>query len=212
MTIDEQFDYMNIHYLMNPEKWGETQFRATRLKAFHDSITNVIISENLDESCVHSIIEAYTTKIEELELPNRYQETTISERLSYWDSKSFSQVQKASLQLDLHISFSEIIRKLFFEVDISGVNFNVLDVIIIENSNEVEVGQPYIAKIGLCGYDSTNVPAVEIGGDLLKTENGFGVYQEVSSIRGEKVYRGNVTLYDRGLVRTKSFEESYIVK
>src|SRR6056297_2324305 len=84
-----------------------------------------------------------------------------------WESHNFEHLPLASvitilsgMQADLRNVESEMINYLLNQVDAKDFKVNVLEPVVMPNSNYVFKGQEYRAEVFLAAYDSTNTPDV----------------------------------------------------
>jgi len=136
-----------------------------------------------------------------------------------WESTYFEFLPLASvitilskMQGDIRNVESEMLSYLLDQIDAGDYNMNVLEAVVIPNSNYVFVGQEYKAQVFLAAYDSTNVPEVVLtNGTQLTVEAGKGIYSTKSSATGIKKWGGTIQLDDGGKTVSKSFTAEYEV-
>ncbi|GAG98470.1 unnamed protein product, partial [marine sediment metagenome] len=106
----------------------------------------------------------------------------------------------------------EMLSYLLDQIDAGDFNMNVLEAVVIPNSNYVFKGQEYRAQVFLAAYDSTNTPKVLLSsGQELTVEAGKGIYTTKSNSIGIKKWGGTIQLDDGGKTISKSFEASFEV-
>jgi gliding motility-associated protein GldM len=136
-----------------------------------------------------------------------------------WESHNFEHLPLASvitilskIQADVRNVESDIINYLLEQVDAKDFKVNVLEAIILPNSNVVFKGQEYRAQVFLAAYDSTKVPEVILdGGQKLEVHGGKGIYSAVSNTTGEKSWGGVLRLDNDGQMIERRFSASYRV-
>jgi hypothetical protein len=92
-----------------------------------------------------------------------------------WESTYFEHLPLASvitilskMQGDVRNVESEMLSYLLDQIDAGDFNMNVVEAVVIPNSNYVFKGQEYKAQVFLAAYDSTKMPEVKLqGGQML---------------------------------------------
>ncbi len=136
-----------------------------------------------------------------------------------WESHNFEHLPLASvitilsgMQADLRNVESEMINYLLNQVDAKDFKVNVLEPVVMPNSNYVFKGQEYRAEVFLAAYDSTNTPSVILdNGNELPVEGGKGVFTSTSNTTGERSWGGTITLDNDGQMIEREFSASYTV-
>ena len=211
-SISDRLNGMHIDYELNPTKWIVTLEKAKYLESIADSLLQVIYSEEDLDAGVNGIIGEFMGVASLLELDNKEFERNRITRLNYWMENTVSNAQRVSLSIDLRLCVLDILDELIFQAEVGSIPFNVLKPIILESSNTVSVGEPYIAKIGIQAYDSTSLPIISVDGIELEMQDGFGIYRSTSNKSGIKKISGTIELmYNRKTISTE-FEEDYEVK
>jgi gliding motility-associated protein GldM len=80
------------------------------------------------------------------------------------------------IQSDTRNAESEIVKKLFGNMDKSLVNLDQFAAVAVAPSSYVVQGQPYTAEIFLTASDSKSNPDISVGGGRLSVRNGKGTY------------------------------------
>jgi gliding motility-associated protein GldM len=81
------------------------------------------------------------------------------------------------LQVDVRNAETETINYLYGQIDASSYKFNKLTPIVIPTSKYVNIGSNYEAKVFISAMDTTQVPEVRVGDQLLPLdETGKGLY------------------------------------
>jgi gliding motility-associated protein GldM len=118
----------------------------------------------------------------------------------------------SKMQGDIRNVESEMLSYLLDQIDAGDFKMNVLEAVVIPNSNYVFKGQEYRAQVFLAAYDSTNTPKVLLSsGQELTVEAGKGIYSTTSNSIGIKKWGGTIQLEDGGKTISKSFEASFEV-
>ncbi len=136
-----------------------------------------------------------------------------------WESTYFENLPLASvitilskMQGDIRNVESEMLGFLLDQIDAGDFSMNVLEAVVIPNSNYVFKGQEYRAQVFLAAYDSTNTPKVLLtNGQELTVDAGKGIYTTSSNSIGIKKWGGTIQLEDGGKTISKSFEASFEV-
>ncbi len=136
-----------------------------------------------------------------------------------WESTYFEYLPLASvitllskMQGDVRNVESEMMSYLLDQIDAGDFNVNVMQAVVIPNSNYVFKGQEYRAEIFVAAYDSTNVPEVTLAnGTQLDVEKGKGIYTATSNTTGIKKWGGTIVIDNGGTVINKPFEASFEV-
>jgi gliding motility-associated protein GldM len=80
------------------------------------------------------------------------------------------------IQSDTKNAESEIVKRLFGNMDKSLVNLDQFAAVAVAPSSYVIQGQPYTAEIFLTASDSKSSPDISVGGGRLNVRNGKGTY------------------------------------
>lgn len=136
-----------------------------------------------------------------------------------WESHNFEHLPLASvitilskMQADVRNVESDVIGYLLEQVDAKDFKVNVLEAIVLPNSNVVFKGQEYKASVFLAAYDSTKVPEVVLsGGEVLKVEGGKGIFSRTLNVAGDYDWGGVLRLDNDGQLIEKNFTASYRV-
>ena len=80
------------------------------------------------------------------------------------------------IQSDTRNAESEVVKKLFGNMDKSLVNLDQFAAVAVAPTSYVIQGQPYTAEIFLTASDSKSNPEITVGGGRLNVRNGKGVY------------------------------------
>jgi gliding motility-associated protein GldM len=141
----------------------------------------------------------------------------------------------SKMQSDIRNAESDALRYLFAQIEAGSFNFNLLEPVVIPNSNHIVRGTEYKANIFMAAFDTTQEPTVYIGeydstvsddgtieyrmkGELGRDYNevpikgGKGIYSVTTSALGWKKWGGLISLkrLDGG-VTSKPFRSQYQV-
>ncbi|MEX0987679.1 MAG: gliding motility protein GldM [Bacteroidales bacterium] len=136
-----------------------------------------------------------------------------------WESHNFEHLPLASvvtilskMQADVRNVESDVISYLLEQVDAKDFKVNVLEAVVLPNSNVVFKGQEYRAQVFLAAYDSTKAPEVILeGGQTLDVEAGKGIFSTTSNTPGERTWRGVLRLDNDGQMIERTFTSTYRV-
>jgi gliding motility-associated protein GldM len=108
---------------------------------------------------------------------------------------------------------TEVLNHLYSQIDASSFKFNKLDAIVIPNSNYVELGNEYEAKVFIAARDSTLAPKILVNGsELPLDETGKGIYKVKASSIGSKPWGGIIALQaPDGSTKNYPFKSEYVV-
>ncbi|HEX2974965.1 MAG TPA: gliding motility protein GldM [Bacteroidales bacterium] len=108
---------------------------------------------------------------------------------------------------------TEVLNHLYTQIDASSFKFNKLDAIVIPNSNYVEVGNDYEAKVFIAARDSTQKPDITVNGTPLPLdETGKGIYRVKASSVGSKKWGGIIAMKaPDGSIKNYPFSSEYTV-
>ena len=117
------------------------------------------------------------------------------------------------MQSDVRNTEADILSYLLSQIDAGSFKFNKIDAVVTANSDYVFRGQEYKAKVFLAAYDSTKAPVVKLNsGEVLKIENGKGIYTPPTGSIGTHTWGGTIILEgDDGNQIVKTFESQYQV-
>jgi gliding motility-associated protein GldM len=134
-----------------------------------------------------------------------------------WESHNFEHLPLASvitilskMQADVRNVESDIIGYLLEQVDAKDFKVNVLEAIVLPNTNVVFKGQEYRAQVFLAAYDSTKAPEVILeNGQTLEVQGGKGIFTSASNTPGERTWGGVLRLDNDGQMIEREFSASY---
>ena len=136
-----------------------------------------------------------------------------------WVSHNFEHLPLAgvitrlsAMQANVRNVETDVLSYLLQQVDAKDFKVNVLEAIVLPNSDVVFKGQEYRAQVFLAAYDSTKVPEVIIdGGQQLEVEAGKGIFTATSNTPGERTWGGVLKLDNDGQLIEKKFSATYRV-
>jgi len=136
-----------------------------------------------------------------------------------WESNYFEHLPLASvitilskMQSDVRNAESEILNYLLSQIDAGAFKFNVIEPVVIANSDYVFKGQEYKAQVYLAAFDSTRDPEILVGGQKLPIVNGKGVFTGNTSSTGVRQWSGVIRLLgDDGTAIVREFRHEYQV-
>jgi len=136
-----------------------------------------------------------------------------------WESHNFEHLPLAAvitilseMQAAVRNVESDMISYLLSQVGAKDFRVNVLEAIVLPNSNVVFKGQEYRAQVFLAAYDSTKVPNVVLtNGEVLSVEGGKGIYSKTLSTAGEQHWGGVLSLGNDGELIERTFDATYRV-
>jgi gliding motility-associated protein GldM len=192
--------------------------RGTELKGkieeYREFLLTMIEDKELYSITVEAIEGILTTDVPENFFHNKKKSVTPT-----WESTYFEHLPLASvitllskMQGDVRNVEAEMLNYLLGQVDAGDFKVNVIEPVVIPNSNYVFKGQDYEAKVFLAAYDSTNIPKVVLqNGDTLKTEGGKGIYSVSYNSIGIRKWGGVISIEKEGKVTSKRFEAEFEV-
>ena len=136
-----------------------------------------------------------------------------------WESLYFEHLPLVSvitilskLQSDVRNVESEILNYLLSQIDAGAFKFNVIEPVVIANSDYVFRGQEYKAQVYLAAFDSTRDPEILVGGQKLPIVNGKGIFTGNTSTTGVRQWSGVIRLMgDDGTAIVREFRHEYQV-
>ncbi|MDE6330247.1 MAG: gliding motility protein GldM [Muribaculaceae bacterium] len=132
-----------------------------------------------------------------------------------WEQKMFDNMPAIAavtlltkLQNDIRQAESEALTNLITNVDIGDIRVNELNAYVIPNSNMIIRGGKYSANIVLAAIDTTQRPAIFIGGNRLSS----GLYEFTANSVGTHEYSGYIeVMKGDGTLDRRPFKSSYTV-
>jgi gliding motility-associated protein GldM len=169
--------------------------------------------------------ETYSTTVEAIEgtlstdVPDVLHHNLNNGFTPTWESTYFENLPLASvitllskMQGDVRNVEAEMLNFLLGQVDAGDFKVNVIEPVVIANSNYVFKGVPYHAEVFLAAYDSTNIPEVRLeNGTILETQGGKGIYEITYNSTGMKKWGGIISIEKDGQVTSKPFTAEFEV-
>jgi gliding motility-associated protein GldM len=136
-----------------------------------------------------------------------------------WESTFFEHLPLASvitllskMQGDVRNVEAEMLNFLLGQVDAGDFKVNVIEPVVIANSNYVFKGQAYHAEVFLAAYDSTKLPEVKLqDGTILEAQGGKGIYEVSYNSTGIHKWGGVISIEKDGQVTSKPFSAEFEV-
>lgn len=99
-------------------------------------------------------------------------------------------------QLAVRNAETEVLNYLYSQIDAASFKFNKLVPIVIPNSNYVQTGSDYEARVFISAIDTTQKPIITLngGGQLDVDDLGQGIYRTRATSTGEKKWGGVISL------------------
>ncbi len=136
-----------------------------------------------------------------------------------WESMYFEHLPLVSvvtilskMQSDVRNAESEILNYLLSQIDAGSFKFNVIEPVIVSNSDYLFKGQEYKAQVYLAAFDSTRYPEILVGGQKLPIVNGKGIFTGSTATTGIKHWSGVIRLMgEDGTAIVREFKHEYQV-
>ncbi|MDR1004146.1 MAG: gliding motility protein GldM [Prevotellaceae bacterium] len=171
-------------------------YRATILAWVDDPVQRHIISNNLTTEVPHRADNAGKNWQEYM-----FENTPVVAAVTLL----------TKLQSDVRYAEGEVLHLLMQNTDVQDVRVNRLQAYVIPTSQNVVRGGTYSARIILAAVDSTQRPAVFIGGER-QPDNADGWFETVANRTGEFTLDGYLELPQRnGEVLRRDFSQKYTV-
>jgi gliding motility-associated protein GldM len=192
--------------------------RGTELKGkieeYREFLLTMIEDKETYATTVEAIEGALSTDVPETMFHNKKKAENPT-----WESTYFEFLPLASvitllskMQGDVRNVEAEMLNFLLGQVDAGDFKVNVIEPVVIANSNYVFRGVPYHAEVFLAAYDSTNIPEVKLeDGTLLETHGGKGIYEVSYNSTGIKKWGGVISIEKDGQVTSKPFTAEFEV-
>ncbi|MES2702206.1 MAG: gliding motility protein GldM [Bacteroidota bacterium] len=117
------------------------------------------------------------------------------------------------IQADLKNTEADVVKKILGEVDKAVINLDRFDAVAVAPTSYILVGQTYQAEVFLTASDSKTQPEVAVGGQVLRVQEGKGLYTVTGSREGEFKWAGTVRVKqsDGTMKEYKTKEQTYTV-
>jgi gliding motility-associated protein GldM len=119
----------------------------------------------------------------------------------------------AKIQTDLRNSESEVVKKIFEQMDKAVLNLDRFSAVAIAPTSYIIAGQPYNAEIFLTAFDSKSEPGISVNGQAIPIKDGKGIYTVNTSAQGTYTWSGiiKVTQTDGSVKEYSTPEQTYEV-
>lgn len=117
-------------------------------------------------------------------------------------------------QLAVRNAETEVLNYLYSQIDAASFKFNKLIPIVIPNSNYIQAGGDYEARVFISAIDTTQKPTITVnGGSQLEVDDlGQGIYRAKATTTGSKKWGGIISLKaPDGTMREYPFDAEYNV-
>ncbi|HEX2970566.1 MAG TPA: gliding motility protein GldM [Bacteroidales bacterium] len=117
-------------------------------------------------------------------------------------------------QLAVRNGETEVLNYLYSQIDAASFKFNKLLPIVIPNTNYVQTGSDYEARVFISAIDTTQKPTITVnGGSQLEVDDlGQGIYRMRATATGEKKWGGVISLKaPDGTIKEYPFNAAYNV-
>ncbi len=114
------------------------------------------------------------------------------------------------LQNDVRNAEGEVLHTLVSNIDVKDLRVNEINAYVVPNSQTIVQGGKFSAQIFMAAVDTTNRPAIFIGGKELT--NGNGLYETICNTTGDFTLQGYIeTLNGSGEKVRRDFSQKYSV-
>ena len=185
-----------------------------KIEDFREFLLTMIEDKETYASTVEAVEDILSTDVPETMYHNKKKGETPT-----WESTYFEYLPLASvitllskMQGDVRNVETEMLNFLLGQVDAGDFKVNVIEPVVIANSNYVFKGQAYHAEIFLAAYDSTNIPEVKlVDGTILETQGGKGIFEISYNSTGIKRWGGVISIEKDGQITSKPFSAEFEV-
>ena len=158
---------------------GQGRILRTKLNAFRDTLSNVVVSEQM-----------------RTQLASTFATESPAGAIS-WEEQLFQFMPAiaavtilSKFQNDIRNAEAEVVQHLMGQTDAGDFRVNLIDAAILATSDYVISGGQYTAQIILAAQDTTKKPVVTIGGRVIPD----GLYKVPASTVGTHTYKGTIEL------------------
>ena len=114
------------------------------------------------------------------------------------------------LQSDIRYTEGEVLHTLVSNIDLKDVRVNALNAFVIPSSQTIVRGDKFSARIVMAAVDTTQTPAIYVGGQALDLKNGL--YETVCGRTGDFTLAGYMEMLNsNGDLIRRDFEQRYTV-
>jgi gliding motility-associated protein GldM len=192
--------------------------RGTELKKKIEDYREFLLTMIDDKETYAATVEA-VEDILSTEVPENLYHNKKKGETPTWESTYFEFLPLASvitllskMQGDVRNVEAEMLNFLLGQVDAGDFKVNVIEPVVITNSNYVFKGQTYHAEVFLAAYDSTNIPEVKLeNGTILETSGGKGIYEVSYNSTGIRKWGGVISIEKDGKITSKPFSAEFEV-
>ena len=186
----------------------------TKIEEYREFLLSMIDDKEAYPTTVEAIKGALSTDVPETLYHNKKKGETPT-----WESTYFEFLPLASvitllskMQGDVRNVEAEMLNFLLGQIDAGDFKVNVIEPVVISNSNYVFKGQEYRAEVFLAAYDSTNVPEIKLeNGTILETQGGKGIYTVSYNSTGIHKWGGVISIEKDGQLTSKPFTAEFEV-
>lgn len=221
-VIDNQVDLVNVKQKANLDTPGEVMIvskRAEELKnriiEYREYLLGLIEDKEEYASTVEAIAGTLDTEAPKVNLSHtRKEQFPESWEIAYFDMMPLAAVVTilSKMQGDVRNVEAEMLNFLLNQVGARDFRVNVLESVVLPNTNHVFRGQEYRAQVFIAAYDSTKIPEVVLSdGTTLPVERGKGIYTFTSNTTGSRTWGGVIKLENDGEIIERPFKAEYTV-
>ncbi|RPI43822.1 MAG: gliding motility protein GldM, partial [Bacteroidetes bacterium] len=217
-------DWHEVKVLDNLETGAQvmiTEEGGRRYKELQEKIDNLreyLLSVIGDHEAYAATVEAIEQNLS-TEPPDKLQHSNKKSELMTWQSGYFEDLPLAAvvtlltkMQADARNVEAEMLNYLRDQVGAGDFRVNVLEAVVIPNSNYVLKGQDYRAEVFLAAYDSTKMPEIILqDGTKLEVKSGKGIYNVPSNTSGFRKWGGTIQIESQGNMISRPFTSEYEV-
>lgn len=202
--------------LLNPTKYSELYKDAKRIFEYTESITGNLLDYN---SPINSDIHTKLSHINKMQLQNlgekKFEHCILLKNIDKLNKLKRNKNMRLEVANNLLSDNCYLLTEMLNKDGDGDATFNSFYPIILENSNEVKLGDVYSSKIYLAGYDSTYKFSVKtMDNDTLRVDYKCCAYYKFQTIRkGKHEYGGTIRLVNnKGFLVEIPFKKEFYVK
>ncbi|HDR67783.1 MAG TPA: gliding motility protein GldM [Bacteroidaceae bacterium] len=186
-----------------------------KIKEYREYLLSLIENKEEYASTVEAISATLDTEAPRVNLSHtRKEKFPESWEIAYFDMMPLASVITilSKMQGDVRNVEAEMLNFLLNQVDARDFRVNVLESVVLPNTNHVFRGQEYRAQVFIAAYDSTKAPEVVLSdGTTLPVEGGKGIYKFTSNTTGTRTWGGVIKLDNEGQIIERPFKAEYTV-
>jgi len=187
----------------------------SRINDYRNYTLSLIEDQEEYSNTVDAIKATLDTEAPKIKLTHgRREKFPESWEIAYFDMLPLASVITilSKMQGDVRNVEAEMLNYLLDQVDARDFRVNVLEPVVLPNSNHVFKGQEYRAQVFIAAYDSTKVPEVILSdGTTLPVEGGKGIYTLTSNTTGTRKWGGVIKLNNDGNIIERPFDAEFTV-